>query len=276
MDREQEFRRASRERAQLEHNIRERSPLRLHAQIRTGIRSGAVAANERLDEDELVKKYSISRNSVRAALALLASEGIVSRSPRRGTVVIEQIEDIPIGNGVGWNMDDGGRHVSTSLGSSIVPTPPMIADLLATECATVRVNQLIDYRDGVPFMLHIRYLPGDAPRRVFTGEEPTESFEQLFETAYGSALARVDCSIQAVSSDERTARLLEVPAGSALLLKERLLWDATGQARELSHSYYIASRAALSTTTWMPGVEMQDASAPSASVTDLHPHVGAA
>lgn len=270
MDREKEFRRVTRERAQIEHNIRERSPLRLHAQIRTGIRIGAFATRERLDEDELVKKYSISRNSVRAALSLLAAEGIVSRSPRTGTIVVEQIEDIPIGNGIGWKADEFGRHASTSLGSSIIPTPPLMAELLRTECPTVRVNQMIDYRDGIPFMVHIRYLPGDAPRRPFTGEEPTESFERLFERAYGSQLARVDCSIQAVSSDDRTARLLDVPEGSALLLKERLLWDAASRPRELSHSYYIASRAALSTTTMVPGVTSTAEDPPTAVVTDIH------
>ena len=253
LDRERAFKEMTRARAPESDDIRQRSPLRLHAQIRSGIRRGVVGASDRLDEDSMVRTYSTSRNAVRAALALLAEEGIVSRERRHGTIVMDSIEDIQIGTGNGWNTDETFRHAMTNLGSSTIPTTPLIAGLLRTSEDTVRVTQFVDFRDGVPFLIYINYAAMSGGDRQYTSECPSESFEVLFERAYKSPLARIDCSVQAVSSDERTARLLNVAPGTALMLKERLLVDATGTPREFSHTYYIASRVALTTTTWTAG-----------------------
>lgn len=251
----------SRERAQQNEDIRQRSPLRLHAQIRSGIRRGMVGASEKLDEELLVRTYSTSRNSVRAALSLLAEEGIVSRERRFGTIVMDGIHDVPIGNGTGWDADESYLHEMVLTGSSDIPTTPLLAGLLQTDAETVTVHQLIDYREGEPFLIYISYAASSGKRRQFTSESPTQTFEDLFECAYGSPLARIDCSVQAVSSDERTARLLKVPTGSALLLKERLLIDADGVPREFSHTYYIASRTALTTTSYSPHFRQEEAKA---------------
>lgn len=251
-DREQErkFRAMARIRADSGDGQRHRSPLRLHAQIRSGIRRGVVSVHDRLDEDLLVRTYSTSRNSVRAALTLLAEEGIVSRGPRHGTVVMADIDDIRIDNGMGWSIEESPRHQVKSLSTTRIPTTPLIRDLLQTDAEFARVTHLVDLRDGEPFLIYINYTSDDSPERVMTNQPRYVSFEHSWEAAYGSPLARIDCSVQAVSSDEATAKLLQVAPGSALLLKERLLWDATGMPREFSHTYYIASHTALTTTTW--------------------------
>lgn len=251
--RKRAFEEITRGRARENDSARQRSPLRLHAQIRSGIRLGVLETKDRLDEDQLIKTYSTSRNSVRTALALLAEEGVVSRGPRHGTVVARKIEDIRVDNGIAWSPEENSRHVLTPIGSTLIPTTPLIRRLLQTQSSTVQVNQWVDCRDGEPFLIYIKYVVGDGAARPLSVMPPYQSFESLFEQAHGAPLARIDTSIQSVSSDERTARLLNVTPGSSLLLKERLLWDATGTPREFSHTYYIASRAAMTSTAWAPG-----------------------
>jgi DNA-binding GntR family transcriptional regulator len=248
-DRRKQYRDLARERRRLESAVRERSPLRLHAQLRSGLKDGTFVENDRLNEDALIREYSTSRNSVRAALTLLAAEGIVTRSPRSGTVVIERIDDIRIDSGGNWAPDDLSHHVVHEIGSSVIPTPAVIAKALRTDAATVRVEQWIDYDDSVPACIYIKYSLADAPTRRISLDS-ADDFDSLFEQTYGVPIDRIDCNIQAVSCDERTARLLEVEPGTAMLLKERLLWDADGSPRELSHTYYIASKASLSTTSY--------------------------
>lgn len=205
--------------------------------------------NDQLSEDALMREYSTSRNSVRVALTLLAAEGIVTRSPRSGTVVIEPIDDIRIDSGGNWAPEDLAHHVIREIGSSIMPTPAVIARTLRTDAPTIRVEQWIDYDDSVPACIYIKYSAADAPvRRIALGS--AGDFDTMFERTYGVPIDRIDCNVQAVSSDERTARLLEVEPGTALLLKERLLWDANRVPRELSHTYYIASKASLTTTSY--------------------------
>src|ERR1044071_4757527 len=56
-------------------------------QIRTAILSGRFKPGERLIEDRLPGAFRVSRNPVREALRTLASEGLVSLTPRRGAAV---------------------------------------------------------------------------------------------------------------------------------------------------------------------------------------------
>lgn len=248
-DRQKQYREMARERRRLEQSVRERSPLRLHAQIHSELSHGMVDADQRLDESTLVRQYSTSRNSVRAALSLLAAEGIVTRTPRNGTIVIDRMEDVRIDSGGNWSDDSSASHEAHQIGVSTIPTPRVIGSILMSPAPTVRVEQWIDYDHGMPACIYIRYSHADGPVRPLTLSSSI-GFDDLFLQTYGSPLDRIDCNVQAVSSDERTARLLEVAPGSALLLKERLLWDADGVPRELSHTYYIASRTSLSTTTY--------------------------
>jgi GntR family transcriptional regulator, gluconate operon transcriptional repressor len=57
--------------------------------IRESIISGAIPPDTRLTEQELAKQLSVSRGSLREALRLLESEGLVVDIPRRGFYVVD-------------------------------------------------------------------------------------------------------------------------------------------------------------------------------------------
>ena len=63
--------------------------------LRDEILSGAVAPGERLIEEQICRRFSISQSPVRESLRLLAQQGLVEHLPRRGArVTIWSEEDI--------------------------------------------------------------------------------------------------------------------------------------------------------------------------------------
>lgn len=57
--------------------------------LREEILSGRLAPGERLIEDQIRRRFSISRAPLREALRLLAQQGLVEHAPRRGVTVTE-------------------------------------------------------------------------------------------------------------------------------------------------------------------------------------------
>lgn len=57
--------------------------------LREEILSGRLAPGERLIEDQIRRRFSISRAPLREALRLLAQQGLVEHAPRRGVSVTE-------------------------------------------------------------------------------------------------------------------------------------------------------------------------------------------
>src|SRR5712675_2717917 len=58
-------------------------------QIREAVLNGLVAAGERLNEVRLSRTLAVSRTPVRAALQVLAGEGLLDYAPNRGFTVRE-------------------------------------------------------------------------------------------------------------------------------------------------------------------------------------------
>ena len=65
----------------------------LAVQLREEIKDGTLRPNERILEEELAKRFSISRSPIREALRILESEGNVTILPRRGVYVSEIDQD---------------------------------------------------------------------------------------------------------------------------------------------------------------------------------------
>ena len=75
----------------------------LARQISDAILAGELSPGERLDEQSLAKRYSVSRTPVREALRQLGPTGLIESRPRRGVVVAsvtrEQLEELFVAMG---------------------------------------------------------------------------------------------------------------------------------------------------------------------------------
>jgi DNA-binding GntR family transcriptional regulator len=245
---EHEFRRVTRERARDAQQVRLRSVAGVHGALRSSLRTGLIGADEHLEEAALVDRFSVSRNAVRAALSLLAEEGVVSRSPRAGTIVRAAIADVHIDNGVGWSTAAAGLDAFEVVEDRTAPATPLTRLYLADEGAEVHLTEIVHLRGGEPVLLYSRFsLPG--PQRPLVMDSSSTGFGAQFASAYGGPLGAVDCWVEAVEADAQVAERLAVPEGTALLVKSRVLSTADGRPREFSITHYVASRTTLSTVS---------------------------
>jgi GntR family transcriptional regulator len=244
------------------------TPRRTHDQLRGAIRSGIIGLDDQLVEDTLTAYFSTSRNSVREALQSLAEEGLVSRERGRGTSVIGAITQLPLDNAVpadanGATPHSGGALVHRIEEMRYIPSNPALRERLDTDSEEVLLIEHVAMLNG-PLYVGTTYMcPADGPgdeliEKISRTHARPGSLENAMQVAYGTSVGRVSTTIEAVSCDSRTAKLLEIPERSPLILRERLICDVDGRPRSLSYSQFRADRVALSAVSFG-----DDATAPS-------------
>lgn len=142
------------------------------SELRRTIYSGALGPGDQLPtEAELMLSHQVSRNTVRLALGELVNEGLVTRTPRRGTVVRErrpllihpQRELRPqqeTREAFAWAVSQEGRAPSQEIEVSIVQPVEEIASRLELpdeELAVVR--RRLRFVDGQPYNTNDSYFP---------------------------------------------------------------------------------------------------------------------
>jgi len=244
-----------RERARSAGVVRQQSPLRLHALLRSGIRLGLLPSMARLVEGQLVDAYATSRNAVRETMALLAEEGLVSRRPGRGTVVAGMIyelalEDISPRRGSLSDTGRGGQHEYSNIEieTTCIPLTPSLRNRLSTNQPSVWLTEWLILRGGEPICVYINYSLGGSARELST-DEASGGLEAIFRRTYGDELARIDTAVESVTCDERTGRALGVEPGSPLLFRERVMIDTNGRPRECNHTFFPGAKVSLRAVT---------------------------
>jgi GntR family transcriptional regulator len=223
----------------------QRSPRRAHQLLRAGIRDGLIESGASLDEQDLVRQLSTSRNSVREALALLVSEQVVTRRQHHGTKAVGRIRRVSLDSPNLEGITRTGRDAVTwhEIERQVISAPPIVAAKLSLEeGGRVLVTEHLLTLEDAPYSLRVGYRPlrdGQAAPRQ--SAHPQEEFAAIFQS-----VARVAATIEAVPTEERTARLLGTAPGSPLLLHEILLFDDDDLPVDLAFVSYHAGRVALS------------------------------
>ncbi|GAA4680478.1 GntR family transcriptional regulator [Frondihabitans cladoniiphilus] len=228
----------------------QRSPRRAHQLLRAGIRDGLLRRGEMLVEDSLVKALATSRNSVREALQLLASERLVTRQAHHGTKVVGRIRRVSIDkpNLHGVTRTSGPGSVSwRELERQILPAPAIVAaklDLVPGSLVLVTEHLLVT--NDEPYSLRVAYRPL-AEEEIEEFRYPPESAEEEISVLY-RVITRVEATLEAVGAEARTANLLGIDPGAPLLLHELVMFDSSDRARELSFNSYHGGRVAMTST----------------------------
>ncbi|MEV7012854.1 GntR family transcriptional regulator [Streptosporangium sp. NPDC051022] len=144
------------------------------SELRRAIYSGALGPGDQLPtEAELMSVHGVSRNTVRLALGELVNEGLITRTPRRGTVVRErrpllihpqrELQSQPQGTtreAFAWAVSQEGRVPTQNIEVSIVQPAEEIAsrlELADDEFAVVR--RRLRFVDGQPYNTNDSYFP---------------------------------------------------------------------------------------------------------------------
>jgi GntR family transcriptional regulator len=187
-------------------------------------------------EAHLGQEFQVSRNTVRAALGLLAAERLVERLPRVGTTVITEKYRHGLHRLAGLAETLHGHGAVTNEVRSLrtVRPPATVADRLRVPPdEPVVYLERLRRLDGVPVSLDLTYLPQDIGVPLLAEDLAHNDVFVLIERIAGQPLGAADISVEAVNADPHSAALLDVPDQAALLMVERVSHLADGRPVDL-------------------------------------------
>lgn len=234
-------------RAERGERVRQSSPRRAHALLRAGIRRRVLATRDAVAEHHLVMSLMMTRNSIRSALQMLDSEGLVQRRQRTGTTVIAGISELPLLEMLpvpGWRSSrTDAEHPSVGvelqhLERAEVPADEQIRARLELDGDRVVLQEDLVHSGGDVVGVIVGYHLPEAP-------DVRGDLEAQLEQLRAMSEARIEATVEAVNCDERTAKMLNVAAGAALLVRETLVRDSSGRPRMLAYGHYRGDRVAL-------------------------------
>jgi GntR family transcriptional regulator len=220
------------------------SPHRAHDLIRSSIRTGMLGEDGALIEDVLVRSLSTSRNAVRQALQMLATEGLLDRRPNRGTTVVGELIDIDFDQLVPSTAFLSPRASVRELDHRRIEGTSYLNGRLDIANTPIDVSEVLISIDDEPMSVRVSYI--SAPDHLIERVNDVVPFATAFQQVFGVALGSSEASIGAVPTGPSTGKILGIAEGSPIIVQEMLLRDVNGVPRELSYTHYRADRVALS------------------------------
>lgn len=201
----------------------------------------------------LMQQFGVARVTVRRALEQLASEGLISREPGRGTRALDlgASQAAPRGQpaqraqltGLLENLVSMGLKTSVNvLEVELVTASASVAGALQLQPGdpvqkAIRVRST---REG-PVSHITTYVPADIARKFGRRELARKPILMLLEES-GVKVGRAHQTISARLADVMVAQHLDVAVGSALLAVRRLVYDDQDRPIQWLHGLYRPDR----------------------------------
>ena len=227
------------------------NPVPLHARIRDELRGlitrGVFAPRQRLDsEAQLMKRYGVSRITVRQALQTLEQQGLIVKVAGKGSFVAPErpSQDLTQLQGLAEAMAPLGHVIRNRvLAVRHERADEGVAKRLGLSVGEPVVHlRRVRMVDGEPLSLDLTWLPAAEGERVAQGDLVRRDVFALLEEELGFPLGHADLSIDAVVADADLADELGVTVGHPLLRIERLTHTATGRPIDCETLYCRAER----------------------------------
>lgn len=237
----------------------------LARQLRVAITSGELPAGAKLPSERvLAADHNVARNTARAAVQLLADEGLVEAQHGRGVFVRERPRLIRFGNkrySRSLRLETGlspfhaevelqGRIPYVDCVSVTRIQPPLdVAERLQIRLPedTVARRENWYYADDQPIQRGVTYIPWPIAERSPLGESPDLGPGALYarfeERGYVMATSREEISARMPTPNEGT--LLELPSGVPVLIVIHTSIDEAGRPFEVTQFTARADQTAL-------------------------------
>ncbi|SDM63326.1 transcriptional regulator, GntR family [Lentzea albidocapillata subsp. violacea] len=251
---------------------------RIAADLRTQILAGKLQPGERMRaEDELVGEYSVSRNTLRQALAALESEGLIVRKHGTGTFVRMARQRIcRTTDRYQWEKDrvllsqeergstgatekDTGLEMSDLKFSAVyseLAAPNDLAKVFEVELGSKLLRRVYTTRkhdEKSPLSVVTSYLVHDVvaqnPDLLKSENEPWPGGTQHQLSTIGIELDRIVDNVTARPPTAEEVESLDIGVGVAVMVMRKVSVDTTGRTVEVSDIVWPGDRIELQYTT---------------------------
>jgi GntR family transcriptional regulator len=194
----------------------------------------------------LSEQFGVSRETLRQALEPLEGEGLISRTPGRGSFVTKRTSARPPEKLTGMTEDFSALGLKTQvrlLQQDFLKARDEIATYLRLppESPVVRIDRL-RFLDDEPLAYHIAFLPLEIGALVLQQKLERTSIVCVLANVLQFALEEDQQIVEAETADVRFAELLAVPLGSPVLLVRRLCITSNERPIAYFKSYFRSDR----------------------------------
>lgn len=208
----------------------------LYAQIQRDIEIG-IATNRLRPGDmipgevELANRYGVSRMTVCQALRDLMSEGLLYRTPGKGTFIshsrIQRNE--PYITSFFYEMLESGHKPSAQVWSDICsPDQETICQLKLKPGELVIVTRRLRFVDDEPVVYQVNTTRHEVCPGLVHEDLSVQSFQYTLEVKYNIRYTEVEESLTSAKPDEVVAHYLGIPTDVPVLVDERILYGIGG------------------------------------------------
>jgi GntR family transcriptional regulator len=212
------------------------------SELRRAIYSGVLGPGAQLPtEAQLMEDHGVSRNTVRLALGELVNEGLVTRTPRRGTVVRDrrpllmypqrELEPQPSGElreAFAYAVTQEGREPSQYIEVlTVSPVEEIASRLELAEGELAVVRRRLRFVDGQPYNTNDSYFPRDlvADSEIARPGDIARGANRVLEEL-GHAQVRVVDDIWARMPNQDEVERLQLELGTPVMVYVRVGYDA--------------------------------------------------
>ena len=234
--------------------------VRLIRRIEADIATGRLIPGERLaPERELVERWDVARNTLRKALAELATRGLIEARERLGWYVSTRgvtIETISGPQGLtDWAVLHGVAVSSRVCSARVRPAGQLEARALRVPLhSDVFELERVRIVESVALSLDVSVLAGRLIPALVGVDFSERSLYRTLRAAAAIDPSRAECLLQAALATDRTADLLGVLPGDPILELTETVFDQYGEPFEYARHMNRGDRYAFRTTVLAGGV----------------------
>lgn len=224
-----------------------RAPAALHAVIREAlmreITSGRLKPHDRLpSESELMRRFGVSRTTVRQALGALAADGLIFALQGKGSFVSlpKAAQTLARLEGFAEAMGAAGHEVwNDVVGFAEVPASREVSERLRLRRgAAVTEIRRVRHLDRAPISYEVTYLPTPIGARLAGADLARRDIFIVLENDLGLRLGRADLAVEAAGASVEVATRLGLAPAAPVLRIERLTHADDGTPVDFEHLSY--------------------------------------
>lgn len=193
-------------------------------------------------ENELIERYKVSRITVRKAMDLLLSDGLILKKRGSGTFVQRKKMAQTMQKVLHFSEEmqkNGIQSRTEMLTNTIVPASLHVAEALSIDEREPLINVYrIRYADDLPVCIESAFLIKERCPDVLQHNFSQKSLRRFLEETYQLSWSHARQKIFAINASPHIAKQLGVAANDALLHIERISYTSEHVAGEFLQGYY--------------------------------------